>query len=365
MSRILFLVNHDVVIYNFRLELVERLLEDGHQVIISSPNGERIGDLIKLGCEYHEIQIARHGMNPLKEIKLIFTYKKLLDSVKPDIVFSYTIKPNIYGAIACRSKKIPCVANITGLGTAVENGGIIQKITILLYKYAFTKVKRVFFQNAENMRFFTDYKIALGKHELLPGSGVSLERFSPIEYPCTDKIKFAFISRIMREKGIEQYLKAAKYIKLKYPEVEFHICGFCEQDYEERLKELSDEGIIIYHGMLRDIKPVLQDIQCIILPSYHEGMSNVLLESAACGRPVLASNVPGCRETFDEGVSGIGFEPKNTDSLCEAIEKFIALPYDAKAEMGRAGRRKMEREFDRNIVIRKYMDVIKDIEGIK
>ena len=182
MSKVLFLVNHDVVIYNFRLELVERLIADGHEVIISSPYGERIEDLKALGCEYREIELSRHGMNPLKELKLISTYKKLLREARPDIVFSYTIKPNIYGAIACRAVKVPCVANITGLGTAVENGGIAQKIIVMLYKYALARAQKIFFQNEENRKLFETHKIALGRHDYIPGSGVNLEKFAPLPY---------------------------------------------------------------------------------------------------------------------------------------------------------------------------------------
>ena len=182
MSKVLFLVNHDVVIYNFRLELVERLLAEGHQVVISSPYGERIEDLTALGCEYHEISMSRHGMNPINELTLIRRYKKLIRMVSPDIVFSYTIKPNIDGAIACRSARIPFVANITGLGTAVENGGVVQKITVRLYKYAFTKIKKVYFQNTENRQFFVDHKIAVEKHGVLPGSGVNLQRSCPLRH---------------------------------------------------------------------------------------------------------------------------------------------------------------------------------------
>ena len=186
MSEVLFLINHDVAIYNHRIELVERLLADGHQVVISCPYGERIEALKKMGVECRDIEIERHGTNPIKEIKLIITYVKLLKEVKPDMVFSYTIKPNIYGAIACRRCGIPCVANITGLGTAVEYPGIKQIISIILYKYAFTKVRKVFFQNEENMRFFIKHKIAIGKHDLLPGSGVNLKRFPVQEYPNDD-----------------------------------------------------------------------------------------------------------------------------------------------------------------------------------
>lgn len=356
MSKVLFLVNHDVVIYNFRLELVERLLADGHQVVISSPYGERIEDLKKLGCEYHEIDIARHGMNPAKEMSLIRKYKKLIKKVCPDIVFSYTIKPNIYGAIACRSMNIPCVANITGLGTAVENGGIAQKIAILLYKYAFTKIQKVYFQNTENMQFFIDHKIAVDKHDLLPGSGVNLQRFVPLEYPCDNKVEFAFISRIMKEKGVDQYLEAAEHIRKKYPGTVFHVCGFCEQAYEERLKSLHDRGIIIYHGMVRDIKSVLKDIHCTIHPTYYpEGISNVLLESSACARPIITTNRSGCREVIDDGVNGYIVNQKDSNDLIEKIEKFLALSWEDRKNMGLAGRAKVEKEFNRQIVVDKYM----------
>lgn len=363
MSKVLFLVNHDVVIYNFRLELVERLIAEGHQVIISSPYGERIEDLIKIGCEYHEISISRHGMNPIKEIALISQYKQLIESVLPDIVLTYTIKPNIYGAIASRSKNVPCVANITGLGTAVENGGIVQKISIALYKYAFTRIQKVFFQNTENMQFFIDHKIAVDKHDLLPGSGVNLQRFVPMDYPSADRTEFAFISRIMKEKGIDQYLEAAEFIRNKYPNTVFHVCGFCEQAYEERLNELHKRGVIVYHGMLRDIKPLLKDIHCTIHPTYYpEGLSNVLLESSACARPIITTNRSGCREVIDDGVNGYVVRERDSADLIEKIERFLSLSGEERREMGLRGREKVEREFDRNIVVNKYLKEI-DICG--
>ena len=362
MSKVLFLVNHDVVIYNFRLELVERLLADGHQVIVSSPYGERIEALKKLGCEYRKIDIARHGMNPVKELKLISEYKKLLNQIKPDMVFSDTIKPNIYGSIACRSKKIPCVTNITGLGTAVENGGLVQKITVALYKCAFTKVQRVFFQNTENMQFFVKHKIALGKHDLLPGSGVNLQRFEVLEYPKTDTVEFAFISRIMKEKGIDQYLEAAEYIRSKYPNAVFHVCGFCEDAYEDKLKELTGKGIINYHGMVRDIKSFLKGIHCTIHPTYYpEGISNVLLESSACARPIITTNRSGCREVIDDGVNGFIVKQQDSQDLMEKIEKFLKLSEEERKNMGLAGRVKVEKEFDRRIVVQKYLDEIAEI----
>lgn len=361
-EKILFLVNHDVVIYNFRLELVERLLKEGYEVHISSPYGERIDELVDLGCIYHEIEVERHGMNPLSELKLLSNYRSLLNEVKPDYIFGYTIKPNIYGAIAAKEKKIPFIANITGLGTAVENPGPVQKMMILLYKFAFTDVQKVFFQNTENRQFFIDHKIAIDKHGLLPGSGVNLKRFSTKNYPNDDVIRFAFISRIMKEKGIDQYLEAAKTIKEKYKNVEFHICGFCEKEYEGKLNEYNENGIVIYHGMIRNVSEFLENIHCVVHPTYYpEGLSNVLLEACATGRPIITTDRSGCREVVDDGINGYKISQKNTQELVEAIDQFINLSFDEKKNMGLNGRKKVEKEFDRNIVIDKYMMEINKI----
>ena len=195
----------------------------------------------------------------------------------------------------------------------------------------------------------------------MPGSGVNLNHFLPLEYPSSGAIEFVYISRIMEDKGIDEFLNAAEFIKNKYPNTKFHICGFLDGDYETTISEYQDKEIIEYHGMIQDVRTILEKTHCTILPSYHEGMSNALLESAASGRPVLASDIPGCRETFDEGISGFGFEPRSTESLIQAIEKFIKLPYEEKRAMGEAGRRKVEKEFDRQIVVDAYMQEIEKI----
>lgn len=359
-KKVLFLVNHDVVIYNFRLELVEKLIDDGYEVHISSPYGERIDELKKLGAIHHDIKMDRHGMNPISELKLLNVYKKLIGELRPDYVFGYTIKPNIYGAIAAEKYNIPFIANITGLGTAVENPGMTQKIMIMLYKVAFKDVKKVFFQNTENQDFFIKHKIALGKHGLLPGSGVNLNRFSYKDYPHNDVIKFAFISRIMKEKGIDQYLEAAKSIKEMYSNVEFHICGFCESEYEGKLNDYNDKGIVIYHGMIRNVADFMAQMNCIIHPTFYpEGISNVLLEACATGRPIITTNRSGCREVVDDGVNGFVVQEKNSADLIEKIKKFLALTNDEKVYMGIAARNKVEREFNRQIVVDTYINEIK------
>ena len=358
-KKILILVNHDVVIYNFRKELVERLLAEDHEVIICSPYGERIDELISLGCKYVEASIERHGVNPLQEIRLLKYYKNLMHDLRPDVVLTYTIKPNIYGGMSAKKYNVPYIANITGLGTAVEKKGVMQRISVFLYKIAFSKIQTVFFQNKENRQFFIDNKIVVGKHKLLPGSGVNLEHFQVLDYPSDVRIEFVFISRIMKEKGIEQYIDAAKYITNKYPNTKFHVCGFCEDKYEERLSKLEKDGILTYHGMLRDVREILKITHCTVHPTYYpEGLSNVLLESSACGRPIITTDRSGCREVVDIGINGYIVQQKDSGELIEKIEEFIKLSLINKKNMGLAGRRKVENEFNRQFVVDCYMKEI-------
>lgn len=359
MKKVLILVNHDVVIYNFRLELVEKLLEENYYVYISSPYGERIDDLVALGCRFVETPVSRHGTNIWEDIKLVAKYREMMKWVQPDVVLTFTIKPNIYGGMASSFLNIPYIANITGLGTAVENGGIMQKITTQLYRVAFRKVKCVFFQNKENQQFFERKRLAIGKHQLLPGSGVNLERFPLLEYPDDSVVRFVFISRIMKEKGIDQYLDAAQYIKNKYPNTEFHVLGYCEEDYEDKLNKMQAEGMIQYHGMVDDVREFHKISHCTIHPTYYpEGMSNVLLESAASGRPIITTNRSGCREIVEEGVNGYIAEQQNNQDLTDKIEVFLKLSFKDKKELGLAGREKIEKEFDRQIVVDTYTEEI-------
>jgi glycosyltransferase len=366
MSKVLLLANHDIVLYNFRLELIERLLLDRHEVFIVFPYGNRINDLKKLGCQYIKIDMDRHGTNPVKDLKLLANYKKVLKSIKPDMVFTYTIKPNIYGALACKALKIPCVVNITGLGIAVEQRGILQKITLALYKIALKKVQTIFFQNEENMRFFKEKKLYPEKHKLLPGSGVNLEKFIPLEYPEEkDGIRFLFIGRIMRSKGVLELFECARRIRAKYENVFFDVVGWDDGGLVVEIEKAAKERAIVFHGRQDNVISFIQKAHCIVLPSYFEGMSNVLLEAAASARPVIASDVSGCRETFEEGITGFSCKVKDVESLEAAIKQFLQLPYGKKVEMGRKGRAKVEKEYDRNIVIERYMEELTRIQRRK
>ena len=233
---------------------------------------------------------------------------------------------------------------------------------IMLYKYAFKDIQRVFYQNEENRQFFIEHKIETGKGLLLPGSGVNLDRYHYCNYPEDGIIKFAFISRIMKEKGIDQYLDAAKVITKKYNNVEFNVCGFCESEYDGRLQKETEDGIVKYRGMIRDVAGFMSDMHCIIHPTYYpEGISNVLLEACATGRPIITTDRSGCREVVDNGVNGYMIPCKSSEELIKAIEKFLTLTWDEKREMGIEARNKVEREFDRQIVVKAYVEEIERI----
>lgn len=361
MKKILILANSDGGLYNFRRELLERLISEGFEVIVSVPKGKRVIDIESIGCEVVDAPINRRGLNLIEEIKLYKYYLNLIKSISPNVILTYTIKPNIYGGIAARKLSIPYIPNITGLGSALVNPRKLQKLLFHLYKKTISKSQVVFFQNESNKEFFLNNNILIDNYEILPGSGVNLEYFQYLEYPNDSEVNFVFISRIMKEKGINEYLKAADYIKKKYPKVNFHICGTYEENYEELINNKHNDGTIVFHGKVDDVRKVLNKVHCIIHPSYHEGMSNVLLEAASSGRPIIASDIPGCRETFDEEISGFSFQKKDTEGLIQAIEKFIQLDNNTRKQMGLSGRKKMEKEFDRQIVVEKYL---KEIESI-
>lgn len=359
---ILILVNKQTTIINFRLEVVKALVEDGYTVYVSVPEGDRLKEIEDAGAHLLLTPMDKESTSPVHDLKLIMTYRKLIRQTKADVVLTYTIKPNVYGGMAAASLNVPYAANITGLGTALENGGMMQKLALILYKVGFCKISKVFFQNEDNLRFFVSHKIALGRHELLPGSGVNLEKFSVLEYPSSEIIEFAFISRIRKEKGIEQYIDAARSIRERYPETRFHVCGFGDEYYEARMKQLHEDGVVIYHGLLNDVRVMLKDVHCVVHPTYYpEGMSNVLLESAASGRPIISTDRAGCRESIDDGINGYLVKEQDSEDLIQKVEKFLALSYDEKREMGLNGRKKVETEFDRQIVVGKYLDVAEQL----
>ena len=358
MKTILIASNVTGGLYKFRQELLENLSKENKVIVLGSKTNY-VDELLSLGCEVIETPLELHGTNPFVELKLLSKYKKIIKQKKPDVVLTYTVKPNVYVGMACASLGIPYIANITGVGPAIDNGGLLKLITLTLYKYGLRKAQKVFFQNRSDMELMEREHVIQVPHELIPGSGVNLDRYTVLDYPSGEEIHFAFIARIVKRKGIEQYLDTAHAIRSKYPNTKFHICGNCTPEYEERIKSEVENGTIIYHGMIPDINEVHKISSCTIHPSFYpEGMSNVLLESCAVGRPIITTDRPGCREIIDDGVNGFMVKQRDSQDLIEKVERFLCLSWEERQQMGLAGRTKVEREFDRNIVVRKYLEEI-------
>lgn len=359
--KILFLSNTIGAVVNFRFELIERLCQRGDKVLVSSAIESSPERLENIGCQIIPMEMVQRGTNPIEEYRLKRSYEKLVAETKPDVVLTYTIKPNIYGSAACRKYHIPVIANVTGLGTAVENGGILQKVSMTLYRWGLKHADFVFFQNQESMDFFRHNHVKPKEQSLIAGSGVNLERFYYADYPQpADGIHFLFISRILPKKGIQQYLDVADIIRQKHKNVFFHIVGIKDDSYYSCLiEEKAQKGIIIYHGQQTDVRPYIQKCHCLVHPSFYpEGLSNVCLESSAMGRPVITTNKSGCREIVTNGVTGYLVKQQDTNDLLEKVEQFISLSYEQKKEMGLQAHKKVTREFNRADVVKRYIELI-------
>lgn len=363
-KNILVLTNKTSGLHSFRKEVMKAIVDAGYVLYISVPDeDERIKFFEGIGCHIIKTSFDRRGMNPAKDFKLLLEYRKLIKQIKPKAVLTYTIKPNVYGGLACRLTRTPQLANVTGLGDAIENGGWLQRLTVMLYRMGLKKAACVFFQNESNRNTCMRLGIAENCSVLLPGSGVNLDHHKYQEYPVEDGItRFLFIGRLLKDKGIEEYFETAQAIKEKYPNTEFQILGAIDGPYQTKLEELTNLGVVKHLGLTTDVRPYIAAVNCTIMPSYHEGMSNVNLESQAAGRPVITTNVPGCKETVDEGSTGYLVEAKSSECLVAAVERFIALPYSQKVEMGQNGREKVKREFDRRIVIDAYLKVLEKLD---
>lgn len=358
--KVLFLINHVVSIYNYRKELVDALLEQNAEVVISCPAAdERLTYFEKKGVQLDISPLNRHSLNPFAELLVFRYYWRLIRRVKPDVVLLYTIKPNIYGGVLCRFLKVPYLITITGLGNAIAGGGLLQKLVMILYRLATKKASCLFFQNLSNQKFFLSRRAASAHYRLTAGSGVNLEEHALEPYPSEkDGIRLLYVGRIMRTKGIGELIAAARNIRKTDSRVHFQAIGFCEPDFAEELSHIEGRDEVQMFGHKNNVDDYIREAHAVILPSYHEGMANGLLEGAAKGRAILASDIPGCRESFTEGVSGFGFKPGDEGSLEAAVRKFLALTPEEREKMGLEGRKKMEHEFDRNAVVQAYMEEI-------
>jgi len=357
---VLFLSNHFITLYAFRRELIERLVGLGHRVVLSMPADEQNAYFRELGCEIIETPMSRRGLNPLEDVSLLRRYRQLMREVKPDIIFSYTSKPDIYGSMASASLGLRQVCNITGRGNALAYDNALAAVVRSLYRLSVSRAYKVFFQNADDRDYFVRHGIVKDNWALIPGSGVNLTQHTLTPMPDDGEIRFLYSGRIMAVKGIDQLLDCAVAVRRRHPNTRFLLAGFVEQEeYAQKLRDYEAAGFVEHLGFQKDIDAVIRRCHCTILPSHGgEGVPNAVLESAATGRACIVSNVPGSRDAVEDGVTGYLFEPGSSADLIDKAERFLALTKEQREQMGRAGREKVEREFDREIVIRAYLDEV-------
>lgn len=365
MSKILILANDYKTIANFRMEVVQALLQAGHDVTLSLPEDSRNQCFLSMGCKVVNTEISRHGTNPIKELRLLSEYRRQIKACRPDVVLTYTVKPNIYGSMAAEKLHVPVINNVTGLGSVLQKDGLMKKLMLALQKRAYRRSVCVFFQNEGNLQTFRELGVVGAQAALLPGSGVNLTLHSFCAYPSErEHVDFIIVSRLRKDKGFDEFFAMVERVVPHCPKARFHIVGWVEEErYRQTLKRYEGSERVIYHGETTqsEVHTLLTQAHCLIHPSYHEGMANVLMEAAAAGRPCLASDIPGCREAIENGVTGYTFAAQDADALTSAVERFLAQSEEVHAAMGRAGREKMEREFDRELVIQRYL---KEIEAV-
>lgn len=363
-KKLLIVTNHSYMLYRFRKELIQKLQED-YEIAISTPFVGHEEDLRNLGVRCIETDVERRRINPFTDLKLLHTYKTILKKEKPDLVLTYSIKPNIYAGYLCGKMKILFYANVQGLGTAFQKP-VLSGIVTQMYRIAFQKVEKVFFENQENAAEFRKRKILKEEQKvILNGAGINLEEYRYCLYPDNDKIHFLYLGRIMREKGIDELFEAAERLQREGIEFVLDLVGFFEDEYKNQVEHLQKEGIVRFYGFQENPKPYYAQADCVVLPSYHEGMSNVLLEAAATGRAVITTDIPGCREAVDNGKSGMLCKVRNSNSLYKAMKRFTELPRVKREEIGKAGRAKMKQEFDKNKVVEETVNVLKQERGMK
>ena len=357
--KFLIVTNHSYMLWQFRRELIVALQKRG-EVVLSMPFVGHERDFADMGCRCIETPIERRGINPITDGKLLLNYQRILREERPDLVITYSIKPNIYAGYLCGQMGIPCCVNVQGLGTAFQKEPIAALVT-QMYRVALKKAKVVFFENESNAKEFVERKILpADKPVVLHGAGVNIDSYALQPYPSEENgIRFLYLGRIMREKGIDECIEAAKQIKREYGDrVQFELVGFFEESYREKVNQLVADGVAVFHGFQSNPRPYYAACHCVVQPSYHEGMNNVLLEAAATGRAVITTDIPGCREAVEDGVTGYLCQKQNADSLRARLKQFVELTEDERREMGLRGRKKMESEFEKQIVVSQTLEAI-------
>jgi len=369
--RVLLTVNAAWNVWNFRRPLVAALLADGHAVTVLAPADDSVPMLRELGGDFVPLSMDAKGLNPLEGVKLIQRFKQQFRALRPDVVLSFTIKNNIFGAIAARTLGVPFVPNVTGLGTAFLSGGLLQAVAEGLYRHAFKRLPVVFFQNEDDRDLFVQRRLVCTEQaRLLPGSGIDLGRFAATPMsPREGAPVFLMIARLLRDKGVLEFVEAARMVKALHPQARFQLLGAVDAENRTAIDRATvdgwvNEGVVEYLGTTTDVRPLIAAASCVVLPSYREGAPRTLIEAAAMARPLIATDVPGCRSVVDDGLSGYLCQVRDADSLAGAVMRMLALSHEECVAMGQAGRQKMQRQFDEALVVAAYRDVIGAVVGV-
>lgn len=351
---------------NFRSGLIRFLIDQGYHVVGAAPSDPVAeAQLAEMGCGFEPLRLDAKGLSPLADLSLIRQYRTIMRRHRPAAFLGYTVKPNVYGGIAAALCKVPHIANVSGLGTAFIRRNLLTQIVVQLYRIGLAGASTVFFQNADDRELFLDMKmVRSGQAALVPGSGIDADHFKPNGEGNIVARTFLMIGRLLRDKGVYEYAEAARQIKAEYPDRQFQLLGFLDVENRtaiarEEVERWVADGIVEYLSPTDDVRPFMAAADCIVLPSYREGTSRVLLEAAAMAKPIIASDVPGCREVVEHGVNGLLCEARNGDALADAMRKLIALPTDCLLAMGAAGRKKVIAEFSQERVNALYLEALK------
>jgi len=354
-------------IFNFRLGLLKALQHEGYRVIAIAPSDAYVQRLEDEGIECFDIQMNNKGTNPIEDIRLIFDFYRLYKKCSPDVILQYTIKPNIYGSFAAGLLGIPVISNISGLGTVFLNDSFSSKVARFLYRVALKVPKKVFFQNSHDKALLVSLHLVKEKKaDVVAGSGIDTQKFAPrIRERLSRKRSFLFIGRLIKDKGLIEYIEAARELSKEHAAVFYVLGGYYANNpssiEQKQMQMWEREGVVTYLGETDEVAEVIASVDCVVLPSYREGLSRVLLEAASMAKPLVTTRVPGCQEVVEDGITGYLCQARSSDALAMAMKNIIALSSSECIAMGQRGREKMKQEFDEKKVILKYKEALSEI----
>ena len=359
-------INASWNVINFRRGLIESLRAEGWRVVALAPTDDYSPRFAALGVEHVPIAVDSLGLSPLRDLGLLLNYYRLLRRIRPDVFLGYTAKPNVYGSLAAQALGIRVINNISGLGTAFIGGGLLQRIVATLYRIALRRSEIVFFQNPEDCALFVDRGLVRpDRTRLLPGSGIDLERFKPEHRPASAEGDFTFllVGRLLQQKGVREFVEAARIVRRQEPDARFQLLGFLDAPNRsaigrDEVAAWEAEGVVEYLGETDDVRPALAAADCVVLPSYREGLPRTLLEGAAMAKPLIATDVPGCRQVVEHGANGLLCAVGDAGSLAAAMLEMLGLGTEARSKMGAAGRTRVESDFSEARVVAAYLEAV-------